>query len=129
MDLPAAISPPTAKADIGLSVEDDSIALSPIATQYTSSRLSVLKCPEDLGIAPDAPTADSRGHRTLSCDMHASTPETKPQTLRSRQYIQFVTVCWFIYLEGWNDGTNGPLLPRIQRVYGVCPFPPVGGCC
>ncbi|KAN0097839.1 Major facilitator superfamily domain containing protein [Tylopilus felleus] len=43
----------------------------------------------------------------------------KPKTLKSREYIQFVTLCWFIYLEGWNDGTNGPLLPRIQRVYGV----------
>lgn len=38
---------------------------------------------------------------------------------RRREKIQFVTLCWFIYLEGWNDGSNGPLLPRIQKVYGV----------
>ncbi|KAG2357350.1 major facilitator superfamily domain-containing protein [Suillus spraguei] len=38
---------------------------------------------------------------------------------RRREKIQFVTLCWFVYLEGWNDGSNGPLLPRIQKVYGV----------
>ncbi|KAG2156824.1 MFS general substrate transporter [Suillus bovinus] len=38
---------------------------------------------------------------------------------RTREKIQFLTLCWFVYLEGWNDGSNGPLLPRIQKVYGV----------
>ncbi|KAF9242916.1 MFS general substrate transporter [Melanogaster broomeanus] len=33
--------------------------------------------------------------------------------------MQFLALCWFIYLEGWSDGSNGPLLPRIQQVYGV----------
>ena len=40
--------------------------------------------------------------------------------------IQFATLCWTLFLAGWNDGTTGPLLPRIQRVYHVCcmtPFP------
>ncbi|KAG2109891.1 MFS general substrate transporter [Suillus discolor] len=41
------------------------------------------------------------------------------RTQRTRERIQFVTLCWFDYLEGWNDGSNGPLLPRIQKVYGV----------
>ncbi|KAG2109890.1 MFS general substrate transporter [Suillus discolor] len=41
------------------------------------------------------------------------------RTQRTREKIQFVTLCWFVYLEGWNDGSNGPLLPRIQKVYGV----------
>lgn len=43
--------------------------------------------------------------------------KTKAQRLRAR--IQFATLCWTFYLAGWNDGTTGPLLPRIQRVYGV----------
>ncbi|KAF7426170.1 hypothetical protein PC9H_008537 [Pleurotus ostreatus] len=33
--------------------------------------------------------------------------------------IQFATLCWCLYLEGWNDGTTGPLLPVIQRDFGV----------
>ncbi|KAG1833261.1 MFS general substrate transporter [Suillus subalutaceus] len=41
------------------------------------------------------------------------------RTQKTREKIQFVTLCWFVYLEGWNDGSNGPLLPRIQEVYGV----------
>ncbi|KAG2032534.1 MFS general substrate transporter [Suillus americanus] len=44
---------------------------------------------------------------------------TKHRTQKTREKIQFVTLCWFVYLEGWNDGSNGPLLPRIQTVYGV----------
>ncbi|KAI9567524.1 major facilitator superfamily domain-containing protein [Boletus coccyginus] len=43
--------------------------------------------------------------------------KTKAQRLRAR--IQFATLCWTFYLAGWNDGTTGPLLPRIQRVYGL----------
>ncbi|KAI9463115.1 MFS general substrate transporter [Boletus coccyginus] len=42
---------------------------------------------------------------------------TKAQHLRAR--IHFVTLCWTLYLAGWNDGTTGPLLPRIQKVYNV----------
>ncbi|KAF8556039.1 MFS general substrate transporter [Imleria badia] len=43
--------------------------------------------------------------------------QTKAQRLRAR--IQFATLCWTLYLSGWNDGTTGPLLPRIQKVYNV----------
>ncbi|KAF8843925.1 MFS general substrate transporter [Paxillus ammoniavirescens] len=42
---------------------------------------------------------------------------TKAQRLRG--HIQFATLCWTMYLAGWNDGTTGPLLPRIQKVYNV----------
>ena len=43
--------------------------------------------------------------------------QTKAQRLRAR--IQFATLCWTLYLAGWNDGSTGPLLPRIQKVYDV----------
>jgi hypothetical protein len=43
----------------------------------------------------------------------------KHRTQKAREKIQFVTLCWFVCLEGWNDGSNGPLLPRLQKVYGV----------
>ena len=33
--------------------------------------------------------------------------------------IQFITLCWTLFLGGWNDGSTGPLLPRIQEVYHV----------
>lgn len=46
-----------------------------------------------------------------------SLPSTK---LRER--IQFFSLCYAMFLLGWNDGTTGPLLPRIQEVYHVTDF-------
>ncbi|KAJ6557905.1 major facilitator superfamily domain-containing protein [Mycena capillaripes] len=31
--------------------------------------------------------------------------------------VQTVALCWAVFLAGWNDGTLGPLIPRIQQVY------------
>lgn len=38
---------------------------------------------------------------------------------RRRQLVNFTTLCWTFILEGWNDGSLGPLIPRIQQHYGV----------
>ncbi|KAF8637248.1 hypothetical protein AX17_002959 [Amanita inopinata Kibby_2008] len=47
----------------------------------------------------------------------ASRPLTRKQISTAR--AQFLTVCLSLFLVGWNDGSTGPLLPRIQRVYHV----------
>ncbi|TFK82924.1 MFS general substrate transporter [Polyporus arcularius HHB13444] len=39
--------------------------------------------------------------------------------MRRRGWIQFAALCLAIYVAGWNDGTLGPLLPRLQEVYHV----------
>ncbi len=36
--------------------------------------------------------------------------------------FQFFTLCFSIFVPGFNDGTLGPLLPRIQAVYHVSPL-------
>lgn len=33
--------------------------------------------------------------------------------------IQFLTLCFTLFLAGWNDGTTGPLLPVMQIHYHV----------
>jgi len=33
--------------------------------------------------------------------------------------VQYACLCLALFLAGWNDGTNGPLIPRIQRYYNV----------
>ncbi|KAA1472100.1 MFS general substrate transporter [Dentipellis sp. KUC8613] len=33
--------------------------------------------------------------------------------------MHFLACCWCFFLEGWNDGTTGPLLPVIQKHYNV----------
>ena len=38
---------------------------------------------------------------------------------RRKAKIQFAVLCWTLFLAGWNDGTTGPLLHRIQTVYHV----------
>ncbi|KAI0754413.1 MFS general substrate transporter [Daedaleopsis nitida] len=35
------------------------------------------------------------------------------------RWVQFFALCCSIYVAGWNDGTLGPLLPRLQEVYHV----------
>ncbi|KIM86804.1 hypothetical protein PILCRDRAFT_64900 [Piloderma croceum F 1598] len=43
--------------------------------------------------------------------------QTKEFCRRSR--IHFAALCWCIFLEGWNDGSPGPLLPALQKAYNV----------
>jgi len=47
----------------------------------------------------------------------------KPVLLSQRQQrlarLQFFALCWSLAILGWNDGSTGPLLPRIQKVYNV----------
>lgn len=35
---------------------------------------------------------------------------------------QFASMCFLYFQSGWNDGSTGPLLPRIQAVYDVRPM-------
>jgi hypothetical protein len=47
----------------------------------------------------------------------ALSPPSRKQVKKAR--IQFITLCWTLFLAGWNDASTGPLLPRIQEVYHV----------
>jgi len=39
--------------------------------------------------------------------------------MRRNELVHMGALCWMMFLVGWNDGTIGPMLPRIQDVYGV----------
>ncbi|KAE9403957.1 MFS general substrate transporter [Gymnopus androsaceus JB14] len=41
---------------------------------------------------------------------------------RTREYIQLAALYWCLFLAGWNDGSTGPLLPRIQEVSDILSF-------
>ncbi|KAJ3563562.1 hypothetical protein NP233_g8859 [Leucocoprinus birnbaumii] len=45
--------------------------------------------------------------------------DTRTKKQRNTERIHFAALCWCLFLAGWNDGTTGPLLPRIQEVYHV----------
>lgn len=38
-------------------------------------------------------------------------------------YVQYCTLLFTMFLTGWNDGTIGPLLPRIQNYYHASDCP------
>ena len=47
------------------------------------------------------------------------TRETRTPTQKRLGWLHFIVLCWAFFVEGWNDGTTGPLLPRFQAYYGV----------
>lgn len=49
----------------------------------------------------------------------ASILHADARTSRRKTNIHFAAMCWSLFMAGWNDGTTGPLLPRIQEVYHV----------
>lgn len=55
---------------------------------------------------------------SLAREVDISTPIKSPQQKRAG-HVQFATLCWCLFILGWNDGTTGPLLPRIREVYDV----------
>ncbi|KAL9710438.1 hypothetical protein Ac2012v2_006738 [Leucoagaricus gongylophorus] len=52
-------------------------------------------------------------------DVTENTKDTRTKKQKAAEKVQFAAVCWCLLLAGWNDGTTGPLLPRIQEVYHV----------
>ncbi|KAF9456410.1 major facilitator superfamily domain-containing protein [Collybia nuda] len=61
-------------------------------------------------MANGAPNGSVAGKETIS-------GASRAQRIQAR--LQFAALCWCLFLGGWNDGTTGPLLPRIQKFYGV----------
>ncbi|KAJ8694718.1 hypothetical protein PTI98_007369 [Pleurotus ostreatus] len=77
---------------------------------------------------PRLDTASVHGVESLPGQLYKhgdsqSTEQENRQTSSKKQattsWIQFATLCWCFFLTGWNDGTTGPLLPRIQEVYNL----------
>ena len=67
---------------------------------------------------PATPTAVAPLQNTGSSSEPQSTVTQTPKQAAIEQN-QFLALCLAIFLVGWNDGTTGPLLPRVQSVYRV----------
>jgi hypothetical protein len=47
-------------------------------------------------------------------------PSARERVIQLRKgWVHFAAVCFAVFVTGWNDGSTGPLLPRIQAFYGV----------
>ncbi|KAF4611886.1 hypothetical protein D9613_003750 [Agrocybe pediades] len=76
---------------------------------------------QDLNQAPHVSTsviARSAGAATSSITTNDA-QSNNASSPRTTARIQFSSLCFSLFLAGWNDGTIGPLLPRIQQVYKV----------
>ncbi|KIM47167.1 hypothetical protein M413DRAFT_16581 [Hebeloma cylindrosporum] len=56
---------------------------------------------------------------SLIYDGNGSTTISLTRKQKNKGRVQFLALCWTLFLAGWNDGTTGPMLPRIQLVYNV----------
>ena len=66
-----------------------------------------------------APTLGANGAATSASNTERH-GKMRKQVLTG--HVQFAACCVPLFLAGWNDGTLGPLLPRIQSVYHVSSF-------
>ena len=64
---------------------------------------------------PDQSASSEHGESSvLSVDGNAA------MSMRRKAHVMYGALLYSMLLSGWNDGTTGPLLPRIQAVYHVC---------
>ncbi|KAI0322837.1 MFS general substrate transporter [Amylostereum chailletii] len=83
-----------------------------------SSRVSVVKNDnrqDEIELAETSRKSDRS--QPADSDTHSNDHPPRTNTLLAK--VQFASLCWSLFLAGWNDGTTGPLLPRIQEVYHV----------
>ncbi len=72
--------------------------------------------------APSGSDQHIQSEETLATSIHESGAAAKSQVMRRQANIMYASMLYTMLLSGWNDGTTGPLLPRIQAVYDVCPL-------
>ncbi|KAJ7927611.1 major facilitator superfamily domain-containing protein [Mycena leptocephala] len=73
---------------------------------------------------PKLSAEPSFNNSTTSNDGAPAVPSAQPALPRSNQHVfrervQLFALYWCMFLAGWNDGSAGPLIPRIQKVYHV----------
>jgi hypothetical protein len=104
-----------ARKNSDLSILKDTIHLQTLSASGTSI-LNIL--PGDNTEAKPERSAETLNAVSYSPALNLTPRLSKLQKRNSM--VQFLALCWCIFLVGWNDGSTGPLLPRIQEDYGVC---------
>jgi hypothetical protein len=73
------------------------------------------------------PRIATDGNSTPRLENEQNTGNNKPAipavtlAMRRREKIVIGAMCWALFLAGWNDGSFGPLLPRVQQNYHASP--------
>ncbi|KAI0739072.1 MFS general substrate transporter [Daedaleopsis nitida] len=75
----------------------------------------------DVEIAPSFPSSlvpSLRGEDETNSIAPAISAAQKA-VYRRKTMLHFATLCFSVFMNGWNDGTTGPLLPVMQAYYGI----------
>ncbi|KAI0792322.1 MFS general substrate transporter [Abortiporus biennis] len=110
-------------------MNSETIELSPVAETPSPPlggiRMADSYFPKDVEIAASLPVSAAPSIRyeedtnSLANVNEDSESPTEKATRIRKSRIHFFALCFAFFLEGWNDGTTGPLLPTIQRYYGI----------
>lgn len=76
----------------------------------------------DIEFAPRSSNASASSVR-VEGGVDFTSPVLSPVQSTAQRWkgrMHFAALCYFLFLEGWNDGTTGPLLPTIQKYHNVC---------
>jgi len=70
---------------------------------------------------PDVISLENLGVEEAPTMVHSEPPVVaKAYSLNIRKLnIKFAVICLAMFLEGWNLGATGPLIPAIQKYYDV----------
>jgi hypothetical protein len=96
-------------------VQQPSIELGPISRSLTTNTLARPKSntePRDVAYQDVGALEQNNGSSSVQEDIDTKARKTKA-------HAQFFSLCLAMFLAGWNDGSNGPLIPKIQSVYHV----------
>ncbi|KAI1792715.1 MFS general substrate transporter [Ganoderma leucocontextum] len=74
---------------------------------------------DDVELMPSFPSSLAPSIRDDIDDTVPAISPAQKAVYRRKFLISFVTLCYAFFLNGWNDGTMGPLLPRIQSYYNI----------
>ena len=67
--------------------------------------------------SPPSPEVQEKGVDSFSKSESQSSRRPRRQRLVSR--FQYGTLCITLFIIGWNDGSIGPLIPRMRQEYNV----------
>ncbi|OSD01411.1 MFS general substrate transporter, partial [Trametes coccinea BRFM310] len=100
----------------------DAVELSDLTTKVAQGSSTAVHAAS--GIAdPEAATAlsqsSSRGVNLEAIQQPASVDASLQAVHRRKSLIHFSALCVCLFVNGWNDATTGPMLPRIQENYHI----------
>ncbi|KAI0676540.1 MFS general substrate transporter [Trametes maxima] len=125
-------------SDFPPAVEPEAIEL-PVINEHTQGSSTAVRMPDitfredslaipagrqagDPEIAPSFPSSLAPSVLLAEDEASSTAPAisaSQKAVYRRKSLVHFLALCWCVFCMGWNDGTTGPMLPRIQEHYHI----------